>query len=114
MFDGWPRDCRGSRKKRETPPKTEPFVARAGVIREGKLRAEAGPSGAGCDGLAHRPGASDRVGGDFLAEAANDAVALWQSDRRESRSGALIRSAALCTRRKLARRPHIESETNNI
>jgi hypothetical protein len=55
----------------------------------------------------HGTRAGDRVASEFLADAANGAAAFWKTDRWGSRNGVLIRSAALYTRSRLARRCHI-------
>jgi hypothetical protein len=84
-------------------------TVRAGtqVVGKGKLRPETRTSRAGGHGHAYRPSASHRVGGEFLANAANGAAAHLETDCWGSRSGALTRSAALCIRRRLARCYHM-------
>ncbi|TXH37732.1 MAG: hypothetical protein E6Q92_10420 [Burkholderiaceae bacterium] len=63
-------------------------VVGTGVVAEGELRPEARTLGAGGDAHRYRPRAGDRVGGELLANAFDDAAALGQRDRRGLDRGA--------------------------
>lgn len=64
----------------EVPAEAERAVAGAGVIGERQLRSEAGAPRAGGDGHRERARAGDRVGPEFLADAADGAATLGQRE----------------------------------
>jgi len=85
-FIGLPCDGRS----RQRPAETEGTVARAGIVGEGELRTEAGTAGAGGQGHHHGARAGDRIGAEFLADAADRAAALGQGRSRQG--GRAVRS----------------------
>ena len=62
------------------PAHTERTITSARVVGKRQLGTEPGPPRAGVNGYAHGAGAGDRVGGEFLADAADGAAAFGKGN----------------------------------